>query len=149
MFCVTRHRAWRHHASNLFGDAAAAPARWPCHQALATAIAYLVICGVTMPCPLVTAKVLEICRGVTMRHKPPCAFRFWVSASGGLEGWAARRPVAQRPRERKRPRPGTGIPVFRAREKCPSTVFFAFWKLACLRRSSHSCSKIRFCRTFR
>ena len=98
------------------------------------AIAYLVASAVTM-FYLVTGKTLESCRGVTISHVRLFRSGLRGLASGGLEGWAACRPVAQRPRERKRPRPGTGIPVFRVREKCPYALFFMPCNPSCLRRS--------------
>ena len=74
-----------------------------------------------------TRKTLETCRGVTIQSTYLCfAYLFGVRQVVAWKGGRLCRPVAQRPRERKRPRPGTGIPVFRVREKCPYALSAIF-----------------------
>ena len=56
-------------------------------------------------------------RGKAQAARPRSSHAPWgAKPSGGLEGGRVR-PVAQRPR--RIAAPGTGIPVFRGREKCP------------------------------
>jgi hypothetical protein len=125
---VTRSRRRRAAGVTKDGDSDRAPGRAWRHHALATAIAYLVIPGVTTLPLLVTGKILESCRGVTIgRGKPRrislCGFRQVVAWKGGR----LRRPVAQRPRERATA-PWNGHPGFSRTRKMPLSLISEVWR---------------------